>query len=138
MRGRPEKNVHKIILQLMEVGSFEVVVMQWREIWDRGEYSDWFIEIFILLAPGRYEVQASCSLSTETPLDVGHELPPDVLEAVHTEGALLAGLAGDVALAGVRAAEHGEHDVVLGRHAEVSRQVRAGLAHVGRLGGEVD
>ena len=109
--------------------------MQPRDILYRGEYSDWFIEIFILLAPGRYEVQASSSLATETPLDVGHELPPDVLEAVHTEGALLAGLAGDVALAGVRAAEHGEHDVVLGRHTEVRGQVRAGLPDIGSLGG---
>ena len=103
------------------------------EILDRGEYSDWFIEIFILIAPGRYKVQASSSLATETPLDVGHELPPDVLQAVHTQGALLAGLAGDVALTGVRAAEHGEHHVVLGRHTEVRGQVGAGLPHVGSL-----
>ena len=109
-----------------------------REISHRGEYSDWFIEIFILITPGRYEVQASRSLSTETPLDVGHELPPDVLQTVHTQGALLAGLAGDVALAGVGAAEHGEHDVVLGRHPEVGGQVRAWLANVGSLGGEFD
>ena len=112
-------------------------MMQPRDILDRGEYSDWFIEIFILSAPGRYEVQAPSSLSTETPLDVGHELPPDVLEAVHTEGALLAGLAGDVPLAGVRAAEHGEHDVVLGGHSEVRGQVRAGLPNVGSLGGRI-
>ena len=110
--------------------------MQPREILDRGEYSDWFIEIFILITPGRYEVQASRSLSTETTLDVGHELPPDVLEAVHTEGALLAGFAGDVPLAGVWAAEDGEHDVVLGGHSEVRGQVRAGLPNVGGLGGE--
>ena len=89
------------------------------------------------IAPGRYEVQPSCSLATEAPLDVGHELPPDVLEAVHTEGALLAGLAGDVPLAGVRAAEHGEHDVVLGGHSEVRGQVRAGLPNVGSLGGRI-
>ena len=37
------ENVHKII----NVGSFEVVVMHPGEILDRGEYSDWFIEIFI-------------------------------------------------------------------------------------------
>ena len=109
--------------------------MQPREILDHGEYSDWFIEIFILIAPGRYEVQPSSSLSTETPLDVGHELPPDVLQAVHTEGALLAGLAGDVPLAGVRAAEYGEHDVVLGRHTEVRGQVGAWLPNIGSLGG---
>ena len=112
-------------------------MMQPRDKSDRGEYSDWFIEIFILNPPGRYEVQAPSSLSTETTLDVGHELPPDVLQAVHTEGALLAGLAGDVPLAGVRAAEHGEHDVVLGRHAEVRGQVGAGLPNIGSLwGGE--
>ena len=102
-----------------------------REKWHPGEYSNWFIEN--LLKPGRDEVQAPGSLATEAPLDVRHELPPDVLEAVHTEGALLTGLAGDVALTGVRRAEHGEHHVVLRRHAEVGRQVGAGLAHIGRL-----
>ena len=90
-----------------------------------------------MLKPGRDEVQAPGSLATEAPLDVRHELPPDVLEAVHTEGALLAGLAGDVPLAGVRAAEHGEHDVVLGGHSEVRGQVRAGLPNVGSLGGRI-
>ena len=91
------------------------------------------IGLLNMFKPRRYEVQTPRPLSTEAPLDIGHKLPPDVLEAVHTEGALLAGLAGDVPLAGVRAAEHREHDVVLGGDPEVCRQVGARFAHVGGL-----
>ena len=79
------------------------------------------------------EVQAPGALAAEAPLDVGHELAADVLEAVDAERGVPARLARDVALAGVRRGEHGEHDVVLRRHPEVRGQVRAGLAHVGGL-----
>ena len=93
------------------------------------------IGLLNIFKPRRYEVQTPRPFSTEAPLDIRHELPPDILEAVDTESAVLAGLAGDVPLAGVRAAEHGEHDVVLGRHPEVCRQVGARFAHVGGLKG---
>ena len=86
-----------------------------------------------LYAPRGYEVQAPGALAAEAPLDVGHELAADVLEAVDAERGVPARLARDVALAGVRCGEHGEHDVVLRRHPEVRGQVRAGLAHVGGL-----
>ena len=86
-----------------------------------------------LHAPRGYEVQAPGALAAEAPLDVGHELAADVLEAVDAERGVPARLARDVALAGVRCGEHGEHDVVLRRHPEVRGQVRAGLAHVGGL-----
>ena len=86
-----------------------------------------------LHAPRGYEVQAPGALAAEAPLDVGHELAADVLEAVDAERRVPARLARDVALAGVRCGEHGEHDVVLRRHPEVRGQVRAGLAHVGGL-----
>ena len=84
-------------------------------------------------APRGDEVQAPGALAAEAPLDVGHELAADVLEAVDAERGVPARLARDVALAGVRRGEHGEHDVVLRRHPEVCGQVRAGLAHVGGL-----
>ena len=84
-------------------------------------------------APRGDEVQAPGALAAEAPLDVGHELAADVLEAVDAERGVPARLARDVALAGVRRGEHGEHDVVLRRHPEVRGQVRAGLAHVGGL-----
>ena len=86
-----------------------------------------------LYAPRGYEVQAPGALAAEAPLDVGHELAADVLEAVDAERRVPARLARDVALAGVRCGEHGEHDGVLRRHPEVRGQVRAGLAHVGGL-----
>ena len=85
------------------------------------------------MLPWGDEVEASVSLAAEAPLDVGHELAADVLEAVDTQRGVLAGLAGDVALAGVRGGEHGEHDIVLSSHAQVCRQVRAGFANIGRL-----
>ena len=93
------------------------------------------IGLLNIFQPGRYEVQASCTFTTEAPLDIGHELPPDVLEAVDTQSAVLAGLAGDVPLTGVGTAEHGEHDVVLGSDPEVCREVGARFPHVGRLEG---
>lgn len=86
--------------------------------------------------PWGYEVESSVSLSAETSLDVGHELAPDVLEAVDTQGGVLAGLAGDVSFAGVRSGEHGEHDVVLGSDSKISGQIRAGLTNIGGLQSE--
>ena len=86
-----------------------------------------------LYKPRGDEVQAPGALAAEAPLDVGHELAADVLEAVDAERGVPARLARDVALAGVRRGEHGEHDVVLRRHPEVRGQVRARLAHVGGL-----
>ena len=86
-----------------------------------------------IYAPRGDEVQAPGALAAEAPLDVGHELAADVLEAVDAERGVPARLARDVALTGVRRGEHGEHDVVLRRHPEVRGQVRAGLAHVGGL-----
>ena len=79
------------------------------------------------------KIQSTSTFTAETSLDVWHELPPDVLEAVDAEGGVPAGLAGDVPLAGVGRAEHREHHVVLRRHAQVGRQVWPGLANIGSL-----